>query len=182
MMNELLELELWRIIGQGNDEYRGGYFGGGRGAQGCQSMKPPHELDDGWVVAETEPKIPSQSSHIGPDRDDSSLMPLRLMADGEGNEIGKFEAVPIRHAPQEIGVVSVDDTDALSPSCQSVGQDGVIVEVCHDDLKMEGRAEFHCELEVCRLDDLKEEPLRFNRQEGSDCVSHLNLFKCAQSM
>ncbi|PPR91785.1 hypothetical protein GOBAR_AA28898 [Gossypium barbadense] len=22
-------------------------------AQKCQSMKPPHELDDGWVVAET---------------------------------------------------------------------------------------------------------------------------------
>ncbi|PPR94417.1 hypothetical protein GOBAR_AA26252 [Gossypium barbadense] len=30
-MNGLLELELWRIIGQGNDEIRGGYSGGGRG-------------------------------------------------------------------------------------------------------------------------------------------------------
>ncbi|PPS12958.1 hypothetical protein GOBAR_AA07684 [Gossypium barbadense] len=30
MMNGLLELELWRIIGQGNDESGGGYFGGGR--------------------------------------------------------------------------------------------------------------------------------------------------------
>ncbi|PPR91499.1 hypothetical protein GOBAR_AA29187 [Gossypium barbadense] len=31
-MNELLELELWRIIGQGNDESGGGYSGGGRGS------------------------------------------------------------------------------------------------------------------------------------------------------
>ena len=43
---------------------------------------------------------------------------------------------------------------------------------------MEGRADFHRELEVCRLDDLKEEPLRVSRQEGLDRVSHLNLFKC----
>ncbi|PPS03418.1 hypothetical protein GOBAR_AA17248 [Gossypium barbadense] len=171
-------------------------------------MKPPHELDDGWVVVEMvgpmtwkdiisnvilvlllggldkavlkrEPEVPSKSSHIGLDRDDSSPMSLRLMADGEGNEVGKVEDVPVRHAPQEIGVVSVDDTGALSPSYQSVGQDDVIVEVCHDDLKMEGRAEFHCELEVFRLDDLKEEPLQFSRQEGSDRVSHLNLFKCS---
>ena len=32
MMNELLELELWRTIGQGNDESGGGYSGGGRGS------------------------------------------------------------------------------------------------------------------------------------------------------
>ena len=32
MMNELLELELWRIIGQSNDESGGGYSGGGRGS------------------------------------------------------------------------------------------------------------------------------------------------------
>ncbi|PPR87252.1 hypothetical protein GOBAR_AA33440 [Gossypium barbadense] len=31
MMNELLELESWRINGQSNDEGGGGYFGGGRG-------------------------------------------------------------------------------------------------------------------------------------------------------
>ncbi|PPS11504.1 hypothetical protein GOBAR_AA09138 [Gossypium barbadense] len=31
-MNELLELELWRIISQGNDESGGGYSGGGRGS------------------------------------------------------------------------------------------------------------------------------------------------------
>ncbi|PPR81061.1 hypothetical protein GOBAR_AA39653 [Gossypium barbadense] len=31
MMNELFELELWRIIGQRNDEGEGGYSGGGRG-------------------------------------------------------------------------------------------------------------------------------------------------------
>ncbi|PPS16626.1 hypothetical protein GOBAR_AA03949 [Gossypium barbadense] len=49
---------------------------------------------------------------------------------------------------------------------------------------MEGRAKFRCELEVCRLDDLKEEPPRFSRQEGSDHVSNLNLFKngCLISM
>ncbi|PPS02224.1 hypothetical protein GOBAR_AA18436 [Gossypium barbadense] len=133
-MNELLELELWRIIGQGNDKSGGGYSGGGR----------------------------------GPNRDDFSPMPLCLIKDGEGNEIGKVEDMPVRHAPQEIGVVRVDDAGALSPSCQSVGQDGMIVEVCHDDLQIEGQAEFHCELEVHQLDDLKEEPPRFSRQEGSD--------------
>ncbi|PPR98822.1 hypothetical protein GOBAR_AA21846 [Gossypium barbadense] len=31
-MNELFELELWRIIGQGNDESGGGYPSGGRGS------------------------------------------------------------------------------------------------------------------------------------------------------
>ena len=31
MMNGLLELELWRIIGQGNDKIGGGHFGGRRG-------------------------------------------------------------------------------------------------------------------------------------------------------
>ncbi|PPS03496.1 hypothetical protein GOBAR_AA17166 [Gossypium barbadense] len=31
MMKELLELGLWRIIGQSNDEGEGGYSGGGRG-------------------------------------------------------------------------------------------------------------------------------------------------------
>ncbi|PPS19550.1 hypothetical protein GOBAR_AA01023 [Gossypium barbadense] len=31
MMNELLELESWRINGQSNDEGRGGYSDGGRG-------------------------------------------------------------------------------------------------------------------------------------------------------
>ncbi|PPR94265.1 hypothetical protein GOBAR_AA26401 [Gossypium barbadense] len=31
-MNELLELELWRIISQSNDEGGGGYSGGGRGS------------------------------------------------------------------------------------------------------------------------------------------------------
>ncbi|PPS05652.1 hypothetical protein GOBAR_AA14990 [Gossypium barbadense] len=30
-MNGLLHLELWRIIGQGNDEIGGGYSGGGKG-------------------------------------------------------------------------------------------------------------------------------------------------------
>ncbi|PPS17435.1 hypothetical protein GOBAR_AA03136 [Gossypium barbadense] len=30
-MNELLELESWRINGQSNDEVGGGYSGGGRG-------------------------------------------------------------------------------------------------------------------------------------------------------
>ncbi|PPR87643.1 hypothetical protein GOBAR_AA33047 [Gossypium barbadense] len=30
-MNKLLELGLWRIIGQRNDEGERGYFGGGRG-------------------------------------------------------------------------------------------------------------------------------------------------------
>ncbi|PPS09003.1 hypothetical protein GOBAR_AA11640 [Gossypium barbadense] len=151
MMNELLELELWRIIGLGNDESGGGYSGGGRGSlvhKSCakrtlylvvavvvveQDMavmenlcqhsemseyEAPHELDDGWVVARRwvlttwrdiisnvlcvlllggldeavlrrEPKVPSQSSHIGPGRDYPSPMSLHLMADGEGDEVGK---------------------------------------------------------------------------------------------
>ena len=72
-----------------------------------------------------KPKVPSESSHIGLDRDDSSPMSLCLMADGKGNEIGKVEDVPVRRAPQETGVVSVDDASALSPSYQSVGQDDV---------------------------------------------------------
>ncbi|PPS12727.1 hypothetical protein GOBAR_AA07906 [Gossypium barbadense] len=77
------------------------------------------------AVLRREPKVPSPSSHIRPDRDDPSPMSLRLMEDGEGDEVGKVEDVPVRHAPQEIGVVSVDDASALSLSRQSVGQDGV---------------------------------------------------------
>ncbi|XP_040940675.1 uncharacterized protein [Gossypium hirsutum] len=50
-------------------------------------------------------------------RDDSSPMSLRLMVNGEGNEVGKVEDVPVRLAPQEIGVVSVDDAGDLSLSC-----------------------------------------------------------------
>ncbi|PPR95057.1 hypothetical protein GOBAR_AA25612 [Gossypium barbadense] len=46
------------------------------------------------------------------------------MADGEGNKVGKVKDVPIHHASQEVGVVSVDDSGALSPSYQSVGQNG----------------------------------------------------------
>ncbi|PPS16038.1 hypothetical protein GOBAR_AA04543 [Gossypium barbadense] len=188
-MNELLELELWRIIDQGNHESVGGYFGGGWGSlvykssttrilylvvamvvveqdMRCQSMNPLHELDDGWVVAETvlllggldeavlrrEPKVPSQSSHIGPDRDDASPMSLRLMADGEGDEVGKTTKAELDRSK--------------------------IVEVGHYCLKMERQAEFQCELEIRRLDDLKEEPPQVSCQEGSDRVSQLNLFKC----
>ncbi|PPS11147.1 hypothetical protein GOBAR_AA09502 [Gossypium barbadense] len=39
---------------------------------------------------------------------------------------------------------------------------GSIVEVGHDGLKMKRRAEFQCELEIRRLNDPKEEPLRRN--------------------
>ena len=52
-------------------------------------------------------------------------MPLHLMADGEVNEIGKVEDVLVRHAPQEVGVVSVDDASALSPPGQDVCQYGM---------------------------------------------------------
>ena len=52
-------------------------------------------------------------------------MPLRLVLNHGGDEVGKVDDVPIRHALWEIGVVSVDDIGALSPSRQSVGQDGV---------------------------------------------------------
>ncbi|PPS01101.1 hypothetical protein GOBAR_AA19562 [Gossypium barbadense] len=41
------------------------------------------------------PKMSSESSPIGPDGDDPSPMLLRLMADGEGNEVGKVEDVPV---------------------------------------------------------------------------------------
>ncbi|PPS03608.1 hypothetical protein GOBAR_AA17054 [Gossypium barbadense] len=100
-------------------------------------MKPPYELDDGWVVAETEPEVPSQSSHIGPDKDDPSPMSLRLMADGEGDETTKAELDHSR-----------------------------IIEVGHDGLKMERRAEFQCKLKIRRLDDLKEEPPRGTWRNG----------------
>ncbi|PPS17232.1 hypothetical protein GOBAR_AA03346 [Gossypium barbadense] len=119
--------------------------------------------------------------------DEAVLRKLRLMADGEGDEVGKVEDVPVRDAPQEIGVgrgegrrlraariISGRGRDKTSKAELDRSR---IVEVCHDDLKTEGRAEFHCELKVCRLDHLKEEPLRFSGQEGSDRVSHLNLFK-----
>ncbi|PPR94613.1 hypothetical protein GOBAR_AA26057 [Gossypium barbadense] len=174
MMNELFELELWRIISQGNDE-SGGYSGGGRGAQRCQSMKPPHGLDDGWVVAETEPEVPCQSSHIGANGDDSFPMPLRLMVDGKGNKIariiggrGRDEVLPA------FGGRVVDV--AIEGTTEAELDHSRIVEVWHDDLKMEGQAKFHCELEVCQLDDLKEEPPRVSHQKGSDRVNHLNLF------
>ncbi|PPS20466.1 hypothetical protein GOBAR_AA00118 [Gossypium barbadense] len=133
--------------------------------QRCQKVKPPYELDDGGVVAETSPptrltglgglrrvgsmlsfdhphvkhtrdalwrhltdnskgkclcrrvketEVPCQSSHIGTNGDDSSPMPLRLIANSESNEIGKVK-----------GAVSVDDAGALSPSCQGVSKDSV---------------------------------------------------------
>ncbi|PPS03402.1 hypothetical protein GOBAR_AA17262 [Gossypium barbadense] len=46
------------------------------------------------AVLRKEPKVLCQSSHIGPDRDDPSPMSLRLMADGEGDKVGKVEDVP----------------------------------------------------------------------------------------
>ncbi|PPR98052.1 hypothetical protein GOBAR_AA22615 [Gossypium barbadense] len=121
------------------------------------------------AVLRREPEVPSQSSHIGPDRDDPSPMSLRLMVDGEGDEVGKVKDVPVGHAPQEIGVVSVDDVGALPPSRQSVGQDGVIIEVGHNRLKMKLRAEFQRELEIHRLDDLKKEPPRRPTPRGRAC-------------
>ncbi|PPS08199.1 hypothetical protein GOBAR_AA12451 [Gossypium barbadense] len=42
-MNGLLELDLWRILGQGNDEIGEGYSGSGRGsARPCPSFQPVH--------------------------------------------------------------------------------------------------------------------------------------------
>ncbi|PPR95140.1 hypothetical protein GOBAR_AA25532 [Gossypium barbadense] len=53
-----------------------------------------------------------------------------------------------------------------------------IIELCHDDLKVKGRAEFECELEVRRLDGLEKEAPWVSRQKGSDHVSQLDFFKC----
>ncbi|PPR95060.1 hypothetical protein GOBAR_AA25609 [Gossypium barbadense] len=36
------------------------------------------------------PEVPSQLSHIGPDRDDPSPVPLHLVANGEGNKVGEM--------------------------------------------------------------------------------------------
>ncbi|PPS03142.1 hypothetical protein GOBAR_AA17518 [Gossypium barbadense] len=44
MMNELLELELWKIIGQGNDKSGGGYSGGGWAGLGRCGEPFPMEL------------------------------------------------------------------------------------------------------------------------------------------
>ncbi|PPS17274.1 hypothetical protein GOBAR_AA03304 [Gossypium barbadense] len=96
---------------------------------------------------------------VGANEDESSPILLRLMANGKGNKIGKVEDMPVHHAPQEIGVVSVEDAGALSQSCQSVGQDGVyaqlvnqntkveldrswIIKICHNGLEVKGRIEF----------------------------------------
>ncbi|PPS00976.1 hypothetical protein GOBAR_AA19688 [Gossypium barbadense] len=151
MMNELLELELWKIIGQGNDESGGGYSSGGRGSL-------VHKSCTKRILYLR--KVPSQSSHIGPDRDDSSPMSLRLMANGEGNEVSKVKDVPVRHAPQEVGVVSqgwgegrrlraarIIGGKNRDKTTKAELDRSRIVEVCHNDLKMEGQAEFHRELE-----------------------------------
>ncbi|PPS09000.1 hypothetical protein GOBAR_AA11642 [Gossypium barbadense] len=100
-----------------------------------------------------DPEVLSQSSHIGPDRDDPSPMSLRLMADGEGDEVGKVEDVP-----------------TTKPKLDRFR----IVEVGHDGLKIERRIEFQCELEIRWFDDLKEEPPWVSRQEGSDHPSQCN--------
>ncbi|PPS04516.1 hypothetical protein GOBAR_AA16144 [Gossypium barbadense] len=46
-----------------------------------------------------------------------------------------------------------------------------IIELCHNDLKVEGQTKFKCELEVRQLDDLKEEPPWVSSQESSNCIS-----------
>ncbi|PPR86167.1 hypothetical protein GOBAR_AA34525 [Gossypium barbadense] len=70
-------------------------------------MKPPHELDERVVVAETvspramrgyhhgaeEPKVSSQPSNIEANGDDPLPMPLYLVLNGEGNEISKVDDV-----------------------------------------------------------------------------------------
>ncbi|PPS04402.1 hypothetical protein GOBAR_AA16259 [Gossypium barbadense] len=97
-------------------------------------MKPPHELAKmGWwlrrwvlmtwreiisnvlwilllngldeAVLRREPEVPSQSSHIGPDRDDPSPKLLRLMADGGGNETPMLSHPPCQSVSQ--GSVSI---------------------------------------------------------------------------
>ncbi|PPR83567.1 hypothetical protein GOBAR_AA37145 [Gossypium barbadense] len=64
-MNEFLELEFWRVIGMGVKE-------------------------DTPVVLE-EPEVPSQPCHIRPNGNDPLPMSLRLMLNGEGNEIGPVQ-------------------------------------------------------------------------------------------
>ncbi|PPS02037.1 hypothetical protein GOBAR_AA18620 [Gossypium barbadense] len=72
-------------------------------------MKPPHELDEKVVVAETvaphsveghhqecpRRPPPRQPSNIGTNGDDPLPMPLRLVLNREGDEIGKVDDVPV---------------------------------------------------------------------------------------
>ncbi|PPS15888.1 hypothetical protein GOBAR_AA04689 [Gossypium barbadense] len=64
------------------------------GAQRCQRMKPPYELDERVVVDETV-GLHYVEGHRQPNGDGPLPMPLRLMLNGEGNEIGKVEDVPV---------------------------------------------------------------------------------------
>ncbi|PPS15919.1 hypothetical protein GOBAR_AA04653 [Gossypium barbadense] len=98
-------------------------------------------------------------------------MSLHLMVDGEGDEVGKVsqgwgEGRCLR-AARIIGGRGKDETTKTELDRSR------IVEVGHDGLKMECRAEFQYELEILRLDNLKEEPPRVIRQEGSDRVSQI---------
>ncbi|PPS18007.1 hypothetical protein GOBAR_AA02582 [Gossypium barbadense] len=111
-----------------------------------------------------EAEISRQESHIKSDGYDSLLMSLRLMANSEGNEIGKTRVVGGRsrnEGPPAVGGRQVD-----------VAMEGVKIIIVED------RAEFECELKVCRLDDLEKEAPWVSRQKGSDRVSQLDLFKC----
>ncbi|PPS07337.1 hypothetical protein GOBAR_AA13305 [Gossypium barbadense] len=103
-------------------------------------------------------------------------MSLRLMADGEGNEVGKVsQGWGKGRCLRTVRIIGGRGRDETTKAELDRSK---IINICHDDLKMEGRAKFHCELEVCQLDDLKEEPPLFSRQESSNRLSHLNLFKC----
>ncbi|PPS07711.1 hypothetical protein GOBAR_AA12931 [Gossypium barbadense] len=94
-----------------------------------------------------EIKVLHQVSHTRADGNDSLPMPLRLTANGEGDKIGEVEYVFLLTTP----VLSRHPVRVRARmACR-------IIELCHNNLKVEGRVEFECELEVSRLDDLKEE-------------------------
>ncbi|PPR87376.1 hypothetical protein GOBAR_AA33314 [Gossypium barbadense] len=81
-------------------------------------------------------EVPCQSSHIVTNGDDSSLMPLRLMANGEDNEIGK---------PQDEAELRYAQLAHLTAETELDHSE--IIELCYNYLKMKGRVEFECELE-----------------------------------
>ncbi|PPS07426.1 hypothetical protein GOBAR_AA13235 [Gossypium barbadense] len=115
------------------------------------------------------PKVPSQSSHIGPDRDDPSPMSLRLMADGEGDEVSKVEDMPIPQGwrkSQCLGGARIAGGRGRDDTTKAELDRSRIVEVGHYGLKMERQAEFQYELEIRRLNDLKEEPPRGTWRNG----------------
>ncbi|PPR96314.1 hypothetical protein GOBAR_AA24361 [Gossypium barbadense] len=114
------------------------------------------ECDEiGKVEYMPELEVSCQSSHIAANRDDSSLMSLRLMANVSRRHINVWAKMACRYLKDRGRAAALKWL-------------GSIINVCHDYLKMEGRVEFYCEFDVRWLDDHNEEPSWINQQKGFD--------------